>query len=241
MFQKSGALLGFSDVMLKYANGPKKSLIFAWFMSIIMFLDDYLNTLGVSFSMRDITDRNRIPREHLAYQANCMAACLCVIIPFTSWTSFTVDLLKEEQLGFSDYVASIPFMFYPILTIICCLLLTIGIIPKIGALKSAYNRVEKGGSPIYEGEGTSKLVDMEMPENVRPSTPLNFVAPVIVMVAVVILYGNSLIHGLIAALAVQLIIYLPQKIMNLSEFFENLLSECVPWLLSPLFYFSLLY
>lgn len=42
-------------------------------MSAVMFVDEYLNAPAVTFSMREITDRNRIPREHLAVQANVMA------------------------------------------------------------------------------------------------------------------------------------------------------------------------
>ena len=77
LFQESGALMGFRDLLLKIASGPKRTLVLAWLMSAIMFLDEYLNALTVTFSMREITDRNRIPREHLAQQANIMACCLC--------------------------------------------------------------------------------------------------------------------------------------------------------------------
>lgn len=77
LFQESGALMGFRDLLLKIASGPKRTLVLAWLMSVVMFVDEYLNALTVTFSMREITDRNRIPREHLALQANIMACCLC--------------------------------------------------------------------------------------------------------------------------------------------------------------------
>lgn len=75
LFQESGALMGFRDLLLKAARGPKRTLVLAWVMSAVMFVDEYLNALAVTFSMREITDRNRIPREHLAVQANVMACC----------------------------------------------------------------------------------------------------------------------------------------------------------------------
>ena len=89
LFQESGALMGFRDLLLKVAGGPKRTLVLAWCMSAVMFLDEYLNALTVTFSMREITDQNRIPREHLALQANIMACCLCMTIPFSSWTAFS--------------------------------------------------------------------------------------------------------------------------------------------------------
>lgn len=113
LFQESGALMGFRDLLLKAARGPKRTLVLAWVMSAVMFVDEYLNALAVTFSMREITDRNRILREHLAVQANVMACCLCMTVPFSSWTAFTVGLVSEYGLGFGDYLRAIP-VFVPL-------------------------------------------------------------------------------------------------------------------------------
>ena len=126
LFQESGALMGFRDLLLKIASGPKRTLVLAWLMSAIMFLDEYLSVLTVTFSMRGITDKNRIPREHLALQANIIACCLCVAVPFSSWTAFSVGLISAHGLGFSDYVRAIPYMFYPLGMMLLCLLLAVG-------------------------------------------------------------------------------------------------------------------
>lgn len=100
LFQESGALMGFRDLLLKIAAGPKRTLVLAWLMSVIMFVDEYLNALTVTFSMREITDKNRIPREHLALQANIMACCLCMTIPFSSWTAFSVGWCRSTVWAF---------------------------------------------------------------------------------------------------------------------------------------------
>ena len=52
LFEKSGALLGFSDILSRFANTRKKAMVATWIMGIIMFVDDYLNVLAVSFSMK---------------------------------------------------------------------------------------------------------------------------------------------------------------------------------------------
>ena len=106
LFQESGALMGFRD-LLKIAAGPKRTLVLAWLMSVIMFVDEYLNALTVTFSMREITDKNRIPREHLALQANIMACCLCMTIPFSSWTAFSVGWCRIRS-GLSGLSAGHP-------------------------------------------------------------------------------------------------------------------------------------
>ncbi len=221
LFQNSGALLGFGNVMSKYAEGPKKPLIVTWIMAFIVFVDDYLSTLAVSFSMREITDRNNIPREHLAYQVNAMAGCLCVLIPFSSWTAFTVGLISEQGLTYTDYVKALPFMLYPIITVVLCLLLAVGAIPKIGLLRRSYNRVNQGGSVIFKEKTGTTIVSIEMPEDCRATSSLNVFVPIGIMIIVVLMFDNDLVHGILAAIAVQAILYLTQKIMTLTEFMNS--------------------
>lgn len=80
LFQESGALMGFRDLLLKIASGPKRTLVLAWLMSAIMFLDEYLSALTVTFSMREITDKNRIPGSiwrcrPISSRAACVSPC----------------------------------------------------------------------------------------------------------------------------------------------------------------------
>lgn len=114
LFQASGGLMGFRDLLAKAANTPRKTLLLAWLLSVIMFVDEYLNALTTTICLRDVSDKNRLPREHLAVQTNIMACCLCVTVPFTSWTAFSVGLISDFGLGFTDYLQAVPFMFYPL-------------------------------------------------------------------------------------------------------------------------------
>lgn len=222
LFEKSGALQGFSNIVEKFANTRRKSLLVTWIMGIIMFVDDYLNVLAVSFSMKEISDKNRIPREHLAYAVNSMGACVCVLIPFTSWAAFAIGCMSEQGLGFSDYVRAIPYMFFPILAILVCLLVGQGIVPKVGVIKKAYERVEAGGPLLPEetsGGSSSSIINMgETEGDIKPSSPLNFVIPIVVLVVVMMICDGSITHGIIAAVVVQLVLYLAQRIMTLDTF-----------------------
>ena len=150
LFQQSGALQGFGNLISKYAKGEKQVLCLAWIMSVVMFVDEYLNSITVTFSMRDITDRNGIPREHLAFQAHAMACCLCATVPFTSWIGFSLSLVKDYGMGFNEYVKAVPFMFYPLLLMLISLLLALGIVPKIGHMKNVkVNSLFKGSTYYY--------------------------------------------------------------------------------------------
>lgn len=222
LFEKSGSLMGVGNSLSKYADSPKKAMVLTWFVGVIMFIDDYLNVLATSFSMRTLTDKNGVPREHLAYGVNSMGACVCVIIPFTSWAAFAIGTISEQGLGFTDYVRSIPYMFFPWVAIIVCLLVAVGVIPKVGLIKKAYARVEAGGPVHVEEKSGGSLVNMDVDPNAKPSSPLNFLIPIVILVVIVLMFENDVIHGIVAALVAQAIMYIAQKIVTLEEFMGTL-------------------
>ena len=224
LLQDSGALLGFGNWISKYASGPKKPLILAWFMAFVMFVDDYLNVLTVCFSLKNVTDRNKIPREHLAFQSNSIASCIAVLVPFSSWAAFTVALVNSQGAGFEDYLKAVPFMFYPMIIVAMMLLIALGLFPKIGTLKESYERVHQGGPTFLEEKGSKSLVNMEMDENQKPSSAINAIIPMAAMVLGVLIFDNDLAHGALLAIAVQFILYVGQKVMTVEEFFDKALD-----------------
>lgn len=222
LLQESGAIVGFRNLVLKIAKGPRSSMFTAWILSLAMFVDDYLNTLATSFSMRNITDKNKVPREHLAFQAHSMACSLCILVPFTSWTGFTISVISENGLGFQEYLQAIPYMFFPILMILFCLLLALNLFPKIGLLKESYTRIENGGDTLLKESDSASMVDLDTLDENNVSSALNAIIPIIAIVAGVFIFDNDLIHGLFIALIVQFILYISQKLMSVADYFQKL-------------------
>lgn len=226
LFEKSGALKGFSSAISKIVKGKKQAMVVTWILGILVFIDDYLNVLAVSSAMKETTDKLGIPREHLAYGVNSMGACVCVLVPFSSWAAFACGCMADYDLGFSDYVKAIPYMFFPFIAIIICLLVAIGVVPKVGALKKAYKRVEDGGPILIPEETGATVVDIEVSEEEKgaESSPWNFIIPIVVLIGVMIAFDNDIIHGLIAAIVVQGIMYCPQKLMSVTDFLNNVME-----------------
>lgn len=225
LFEMSGAFLGFTDIVSKIAKGPKSAMVAAWLMGIIMFVDDYLNVLAVSSSMKKLTDKYNIPREHLAYASNSMGACVCVIIPITSWAAFAVGTMSEQGLGMADYVRAVPFMFFPIFAIVICLLVAVGVIPKVGLMKKAYERVEAGGPLLVEEQVGASIIDTsESDEEVEPGSPLFFIIPIVVLIVVMMICDQDVVSGIIAAVASQGVIYLATKRMTLTEYVNGIIG-----------------
>lgn len=221
LFQESGGLQGFAVFMKKSIKGPRSSLIFCWLISIALFVDEYLNALTVGFSMNGITDSNKIPREHLALQVHLMACSLCMTVPLTSWTAFTISLIEEYGLGFYDYLKAVPMMFFPVMSILLCLLLATGVFPKVGELKKAYDRVSSGGPVFQAEEGEKPLVDLGKPDESKASSPLNLIIPLICVIGGTLYFDKNLAVGMILTIVCQFVLYVPQKRMSISKFFEH--------------------
>ena len=222
IFERSGALAGFQNKLNRFAGSQKKSLLITWLLTIIMFMDDYLILLVVSGSMRNVTDRNRVPREHLAYTLNAMGVSVCLLVPVTSWSVFAMANMRKLGLDFPDYIHAIPFMFFSMASVLISLLLILGVIPNQGAMKKAYERVAQGGSTVPASDsGTVIAGDGEKDSgSIQPVSPLNFFIPLVVLVTVMMLCGRNIIYGIVAALFCMLILYRAQGIMTVGEYFE---------------------
>lgn len=219
VLQESGAMLGFADLLSCRIKGPKAAMCAAIVLNIATFVDDYISVLTTPFVLRETTDRCGIPREHLAHQTNTLAGSLCVLIPFSSWTAFSVGLLSEQGYGYNDYIAAIPFMFYPIISVAVCLLLIAGLFPKMGLMKEAYKRVGSGDNTIVEEKTANSIIEIEMPENNTPSGAWNAIVPIGCLVIVTVICDNDLSYGIIASIGAAAIMYIMQRIMTPGKFF----------------------
>lgn len=222
LLEKSGAMLGFRRILEKVCISRKSALVFTWLLGGIIFVDDYLNALAVSASMKGISDRQKVPREHLAYTVNCMGACVCVMIPVSSWAAFAIGCASEQALDSSVYFHAIPFMFYPICAVLISLLLCLGKFPLLGELKRAYQRIEEGGSVFPQQK---KYVYRELgTEDILPSSPLNFLVPMAALICCMLLFGNNIVAGLLAASVVMIFLLIAEKRMKWAEAFDTYLE-----------------
>ncbi|TMW72475.1 Na+/H+ antiporter NhaC family protein [Alteribacter natronophilus] len=83
------------------------------FLGIIIFIDDYFNSLTVGNVSRPLTDRHRISRAKLAYLVDSTAASMCVIVPLSSWGAYIITLIGNDVLlenGVTEYGALQAFL-----------------------------------------------------------------------------------------------------------------------------------
>jgi Na+/H+ antiporter NhaC len=125
VLNRSGGSRGIVQRLLPWATDPRRGQLATWTLGILIFFDDYANTLIVGSTMRPITDRLKISREKLAYMVDSTAAPVASVVPISTWIGFEIGLiataLTSLGLDFSAYnvfLASIPYRFYPIFALV---------------------------------------------------------------------------------------------------------------------------
>lgn len=217
LLEQSGGALGFGEFGTKIAKTRASSLIITWILGIIVFIDDYLNNLGVGTAMRNITDKHNVAREYLAYVINSTGAAVCVLVPMSSWAILMISIydglgVQVNGSSFSAYVHTIPFMFYAWAAVFIVPLFALKIIPLWGPMKKAQLRADEG--QLFPENSQVKQIGGY--EDIKPTSMWNFILPMIALTAVTI-YTNDILIGMAVGFIVCLVLYLPQKIMTLTE------------------------
>lgn len=202
VISKSGGTRGIVERIAPYATDARSGQLATWVMGVIIFFDDYANTLIVGSTMRPVTDRLRISREKLAYIVDSTAAPVASVVPISTWIGFEVGLIAtalaalelpgEPYTAFNVFIASIPYRFYPLFALV--LGFTIAATRKdFGPMLLAERRAVRDGHLLAPGDtplADYQSRDMEPPDG-TPHRALNAVLPIATVIGVT-LYG--LIH-----------------------------------------------
>ncbi|MDD7642005.1 MAG: Na+/H+ antiporter NhaC family protein [bacterium] len=219
---------GFSKYISKFCNSEKKTLMTTFVMGILIFVDDYLNVLSIGACMKKISDKQKLPRESLAYILDSTGAPVCVLLPFSTWAVFYASLFYEQESvqaisgvtdAMSAYVKAIPFCFYPIVALIVVFLFAMGWMPKLGAMKKAYKRVEETGK-VYSD--ASRKYNHDEYEDEEDGNIWNFLIPMGVLVGVAVVTGDILV-AVIIALIICFVMYVPRRIISVDGFLSSMI------------------
>lgn len=132
VLSRMGGLQALVDKLTPYAVKRTYGQVVTWLMGILIFFDDYANTLIVGNTMRPLTDKLKISREKLAYLVDTTAAPVANIAIISTWIGFELGLLDSgfKQAGISQnsyltFIKTIPYNFYPIFALWFGLLISV--------------------------------------------------------------------------------------------------------------------
>lgn len=235
----SGGVDALTQYILKFATNRKRTLLSTFVLGLCFFIGDVSNVGTVGAAMKKTADKNKVPREALAYVLDSTAAPVCIMVPVSSWgVYFAGVFMAEKSLGFtgdamSNYLQVIPFMFYSMAAILVVGLFSAGLLPKFGAMKKAYARVDGGGAVYSDISASLNVEEIEEDgEHIPAWKSLMFIIPLIVLVIWAI--RGMFMEGAMIAIGIMAIMYIPMKIMTFSDFckhcmtgFKNMLSPCI--------------
>lgn len=238
---------GFSKLLLRFCKSERMVLLTSSLLGCAIFVDDYLNIMTIGTCMKGVCDKRKVPREALAYVIDSTGAPVCALLPFSTWAVFYAGIFMEEnsvvELGFGSgintYMHVIPYMFYPIAALALTILFSLGIVPKLGAMKKAYARVQSGDvgtQPVVqvindEGDYTLAGVEenaeinvvksmIEKPRKVDPpGKAIDFILPMAVLITVTVVTSDMLI-AIISTLFVCMLLFIPRKLMTFTRYSE---------------------
>ena len=216
---KGGGSYAFGRALMSRIETKRGGLLATWGLGLVIFLDDYLNSLTVGATMKAVTDRFRTSRAMLAYVVDSTAAPLCLLVPLSSWGAYFASLLEQngvapEGQGLSVFIETIPYLFYPMVALLIVPLVALGVIPLLGAMRRAEEQAENGDLGVFEDNA------LAVQENARGGMSV-FFFPIVAMVFFTVFPGIDLLRGVIAGILVTFVHYALVRVMTLGELFDT--------------------
>jgi Na+/H+ antiporter NhaC len=123
MVNRAAGMRGLLDLMSPIARSVPGLQISTWCSGMLVFFDDYANTMLLGTTYRSAYDRLKISREKLAYIVDSTAAPVAGLAIVSTWIAGELDYINQglastvmvESAGgsaFQLFLASIPYRFY---------------------------------------------------------------------------------------------------------------------------------
>lgn len=192
---KAGGTHGVVEAAQRLIRGPRSAQIMTAAMGLLIFFDDYANTLLVGNTMRPVTDRLRISREKLSYLVDSTAAPVTTVAVFSTWVGYQVGLIgdglasvgRESTEAYSVFLSSIPYSSYSWFA----LALVFWIVATgrdFGPMLKAERRARRTGE--VNGPGAKPLVD-DVGKDLAPPEDKPRRASLAILPILVVLLGTA--------------------------------------------------
>ncbi|MBN2365006.1 MAG: hypothetical protein EH225_02650, partial [Calditrichaeota bacterium] len=157
VISRSGGTQGIVKRLSTLATSPRTGQLATWAMGVLIFFDDYANTLIVGNTMRPLSDRLRISREKLSYLVDSTAAPVANVAIISTWIGYEISLINQSfnALGVTDnayitFLKTIPYNFYPLYALFFGFLIAF-LMRDFGSMYRAEMRTRRSGAVLREG------------------------------------------------------------------------------------------
>lgn len=228
---KMGGAKAIAEALSRKAKTAKSTQLITWLLGLLVFFDDYANSLIVGPIMRPVADKMKISRERLAFIIDATAAPVAGLAIISTWIGLEVSLIGQgfdqigvEASGFGVFLQTIPYRFYNIL-ILAFIVITAVTLKEFGPMRKAEIAARKRNKDIAEevAASSSQMDELEPKEGVKLSI-WNAIIPIgtLIISALVAFYysGYSSIMGGDNASLQQLMANSPMSFTGIMEAFS---------------------
>ena len=198
---RNGGMAAVVRRMVARARTAIGAQVSVWLLGLMIFFDDYSNTLVVGNTARALTDQLRVSREKLAYIVDSTAAPVVCLALATTWIGYEVGLVDAaianidtlNEPAYTMFLKSIPYSFYPILAIVFVVAVSASG-RDFGPMLAAETRARNGQvQPGFTQELPALHGDTLDAKPSVPERPVNAFLPILVLVAA--LLGSLYLTG----------------------------------------------
>ncbi|NOX37453.1 MAG: Na+/H+ antiporter NhaC family protein [Calditrichaeota bacterium] len=154
---RSGGTQGIVEALSRYARNSRLGQLATWAMGVLIFFDDYANTLIVGNTMRPLADRLRISREKLSYLVDSTAAPVANIAIISTWIGYEVSLIAQsfqamgmEGNAYITFIRTIPYNYYPLYALLFGFAIAL-MGRDFGPMRKAEQRARSTGKVLRDG------------------------------------------------------------------------------------------
>ncbi len=124
---RSGGMQGLIGLIAPFAHTRRGGQLTTWLLGLVVFFDDYANTILLGSTLRPLCDRLKISREKLAYLVDSTAAPVAGLALVSTWVAVEIEYVNDglEILGPGAgleavplFLGSIPYRFYVLIALL---------------------------------------------------------------------------------------------------------------------------
>ena len=191
---RNGGMTSIVRMLVSRAKTAVAGQVSVWLMGLMIFFDDYSNTLVVGNTARPLTDHLKISREKLAYIVDSTAAPVVCLALITTWIGYEVGLVGDaiaripelSEPAYTVFLKSIPYSFYPILAVLFVLAVAMtgrdfGPMYKaeVRARRGQVSSLDSSGLPALQGDNLEPKPDI-------PYRAFNAFIPLLVLIVALV-------------------------------------------------------
>ncbi|MCF6244857.1 MAG: sodium:proton antiporter, partial [Sulfurovum sp.] len=233
LLSTSGAVqsfVAFLSQRAKRIDSPKGAMLLAYVIGILIFIESSITALVAGTVAKPLFDKNGVSREKLAYICDSSSSPICTLIPLNAWGALLLGLIVTaidahviSGNAVNLLIASIPYNFYSIFTLLI-LLAVILWSWDIGPMKKA------------EQDAKANPIAIPVVDDTVKATPYKMLLPLLLMIAMVpiglyltgdgdIFKGSgstSVYYAVVVTLFFIYVYFVSTKSLTHKEFFEGL-------------------